>query len=642
MGPLWLLLAPLCQSVDLSGFEPLSVGDEDHCSTSFNYANHYSARRSAGFIGVYRTGDPLMVCFVASLGVQVNTSVLIDGEVVSSADYRWAFSGGFRGGYWLDLRLWMKPGLHTLLILLMPARQYFERHFSTVPRERLHERLPMAPSGPALSPRVSDVTYRMIKTLHFYNLDRLNVVGHASLQFVTCCDRKAQINVHGAGPLLPHFLILPDNMLEMYTMGLASVPTPYDELRCSAVIPSAVIWVNAYRQHGILHFLADKLPSLWYSAASMCAASEGASRLDRDCVATTHLIHRTWPTGHLADTLAFPSYMREALHAASDHAPSTFDFDDLVTAANDCAPKGCRQVCFRRLSVYYDHFMYHGLDGQSGVPSFWPESALDRRFVLWRKYRAHLLEGLGVHASPTNSSASMTHMAFLRRPLSRRTVNHDQIEAALVAAGFRVTSITPDHHSVGTLAAVVSSARLLCAVNSGVGNALFLPPNSGLLDLQPKSDSTYSSEPLSHDVMLLALRIHHIKYACIRFYVLPLELKTSATFSHPVDFTLNISNGDERMQDVPALLQEHAELLRFNNQFADHPTTPVRFERARVVQLVTELHDFMAEHAASCDNSRAEQLDNPELALWCSLGMLRYQLCFGDEVYTFSPEASLR
>ncbi len=49
-----------------------------------------------------------MVCFVASLGVQVNTSVLIDGEVVRFADYRWAFSGGFRGGYWLDLRLWMK------------------------------------------------------------------------------------------------------------------------------------------------------------------------------------------------------------------------------------------------------------------------------------------------------------------------------------------------------------------------------------------------------------------------------------------------------------------------------------------------------------------------------------------------------
>ncbi len=102
VGPLWLLLAPaLCQSVDLSGFEPLSVGDEAHCRSTFNYANHYSARRAGGHIGVYRTGDPLMVCFVASLGVQVNTSVLIDGEVVSSADYRWAFSGGDNGAYWI-------------------------------------------------------------------------------------------------------------------------------------------------------------------------------------------------------------------------------------------------------------------------------------------------------------------------------------------------------------------------------------------------------------------------------------------------------------------------------------------------------------------------------------------------------------
>ncbi len=144
----------------------------------------------------------------------------------------------------------------------------------------------------------------------------------------------------------------------------------------------------------------------------------------------------------------------------------------------------------------------------------------------------------------------------------------------------------------------------------------------------------------------MALRIHHIKYACLRFYVLPLELKTSTTFSRPVDFTLKLSAGVERRQDVPALLQEHAELLRFNKQFEDHPITPVRFEPARVVELASELHDFMAEHAAACDGtgSRAEQLDNPELALWCSLGpgMLRHQPCFGDEVYTFSPEASLR
>ena len=605
-------------------------------------------------MGVYRTGDPLQACFFARLGGHVDAQVLIDGEEVRSTDYRSVYlprSDG-SGNYWLDLRLWVEPGPHTLLVLFMPARQYFERHFSSVPRERLRERLrALAPDGAPLSPRVSVMHVRPRLALQHYYLRPtaysagLKLVNHGSLEFVTCCDRQGRINVHGADPSegLPQQLALGDNMHEIFSMGLDSASTQYDELRCSAVIPSAVIWVNAYRQAGILHFLVDKLPSLWYSAASMCAASEGASRLDRDCVATTHLIHRTWPTGHLADTLAFPSYMREALHAASNHAPSTFDFDDLVTAANDCAPEGCRRVCFRRLSVYYDHFMYHGLDtGQSGVPSFRPESALDRRFVLWREYRAHLLAGLGVHASPTNSSASMTHMVFLRRPLSRRTMNHDQIEAALVAAGFRVTSITPDHHSVGTLAAVVSSARLLCAVNSGVGNALFLPPNSGVLDLQPKSDPTYSSEALSHDVAFLALRIHHIKYACLRFYVLPLELKTSATFSRPVDFTLKLSAGVERRQDVPALLQEHAELLRFNKQFEDHPTTPVRFEPARVVELASELHDFMAEHAAACDGSRAEQLDNPELALWCSLGMLRHQPCFGDEVYTFSPEASLR
>jgi hypothetical protein len=214
-------------------------------------------------------------------------------------------------------------------------------------------------------------------------------------------------------------------MLEMYTMGLASVPTPYDERRCSTVIPRAVIWVNAYRQSTIHHLLGDKLPPIWYAAASMCAASlesEGASGYDRDCVAKTHLIHRSWPTGDLVDANPFPSYMRELLRAVSDHAPSTFDFDDVVTAANDCTPADCRQICFRRLEIYYDHFMYHGLD-EPGVASFWPKDPLDRRFVLWRDYRAHLLMGLGVNARPPNSTAPSSHMVFLRRPRSRRTMN---------------------------------------------------------------------------------------------------------------------------------------------------------------------------------------------------------------------------
>jgi hypothetical protein len=663
------MLAPaLCQSVDLRGFEPLSIQDSEHCWTSFNFKSHFAAGRAGGFVGVYRTGapnlpfwapsrharprpclglagDPLQSCFTARLGVQVDNSVLIDGEVVSSTDYRWGYmpqGGGGLGSYWMELRLWVQPGPHTLLVLFMPASRYFERHFRTVPRERVHERLiKPAPDGGTLSPRVSDAKYRTIPVLRHYSLSRLQIVTHASLQFVTCCDRKGQIIMHGAGPSgsLP-LLALSDNMQEQYAMGLASAPTQYDESHCSAVIPSAVIWVNAYRQDGIHHVVSDKLPLLWFAAASMCAVSpeselEGA-RLDHDCIAKTHLVQRTWPTGHLADPHAFPSYMRELLHAVSDHAPSTFDFDDLVTAANDCAPgEGCQHVCFRRLSIYYDQFMFHGVDGEHGerVPSFRPDSAVDRRFVLWRDYRAHLLFRLGVNAS----TAPSAHMVFLRRPHSRSTLNHDEIVAALVGAGFYVESVTPDYHSVKTLAALVSSARVLCAVNSGVGNAVFLPPNSGLLELQPKPANFQSNEPLTHDVMFIFLRIHHIKYTCIRNFVLPMELRAIATFAKAS--RLDIDSTAERHEDVPELVEEYKELVRHNKLFGDQPRAPVRFDPDRIVQLAAELNEVMVDHARACDGRSPEQLNEPDLALWCSVGMLRQQLCFGEEAYTFSPEA---
>ncbi len=299
---------------------------------------------------------------------------------------------------------------------------------------------------------------------------------------------------------------LADNHMHIFAMKVLPVQMEYEERHCSAVIPRAVIWVNAYKQDGIFHILGDKLPPLWFPAYSMCAAdAEGAgvSRLDRDelqrCIA--QLIHRAWPTGDIDDRRAFPSYMRELLHAVSDHAPSTPDLDDVVTAANECALVECRRGCFHKLSIYYDYFMYHGDDERSGsaLPkSFWPQSALDERFFLWPEYRAHLLVRLGVNLRH-NATTLLNHMVFLRRSRSRRTMNH----------------------------------RFLCAVNSGVGNALFLPPNSGILELQPKPVAFQSFEPFTHDVMFIFLWLHHIKYNCLRNFVLPMELSTVTTFAQP-------------------------------------------------------------------------------------------------------------
>ena len=88
-------------------------------------------------------------------------------------------------------------------------------------------------------------------------------------------------------------------------------------------------------------------------------------------------------------------------------------------------------------------------------------------------------------------------------------------------------------------------------------------------------------------------------------------------------------------------MKEAKELRLLNKLFSDLPRVLAHFDPSRVVQLASDLQEQMSEHALTCDGRSVEQLDDPHLALWCSVGMLRHQLCFGDEVYTFSPEAEL-
>jgi hypothetical protein len=104
--------------------------------------------------------------------------------------------------------------------------------------------------------------------------------------------------------------------------------------------------------------------------------------------------------------------------------------------------------------------------------------------------------------------------------------------------------------------------------------------------------------------------------------------------------SLNIPPEVEHLEDVPELMKEAKELRLLNKLF---PRVLAHFDPSRVVQLASDLQEQMSEHALTCDGRGAEHLDDPHLALWCSVGMLRHwhQLCFGDEVYTFSPEAEL-
>ena len=348
---------------------------------------------------------------------------------------------------------------------------------------------------------------------------------------------------------------------------------------------------------------------------------------DSDCSAQTHLIPRTWPSGELSDR-SFAPFMAELLGAVSEHSPSAFDFDDVVALANDCSDGPCRPVCFRQLSVYYEQDMIHGHHSHrpnSEFPdTFFPAGPMDRRFRFWPAYRSRLLHGLRVLAAADTGAASKG-LVLLQRPNTRRTINHQSIEDFLTKMGFAVVSATPDYHTVQMMARVISSARYLCAVSSGVGNGVFLPPNSGVLDLQPQwmPSQTPGVVLLSHDPMFVYLHIHHIKYACHRSLVQPLELE--GKMQEYEDSELDWHRMYEHANTVP----DH--IAQFWQQ-AHHQQ--VFYPPERISELISELTQLMTAY----DESMCLDLDHASPA--CRGGTAKRHFCFGDELFPFAADDS--
>jgi hypothetical protein len=241
------------------------------CFFTNNFKYQYAASSGNGsFVGVYRTGDPLQLCF------HVNASrfeLRVDGAKVTDyreyRQYRW--DQGSRSHLWfvwLELRLWMPPGRHILHLLLTQRQVYLELSFDTVRRELLPQRVGgFVVQDMQTEPKASIINVHKAASLAGYEAGKYRSVNHGSFRYVSCCNRKGQLILHSLdSPALYSEFELGDGFPgdPGTAMQVVQSDSLYDEQLCSAVLPRAVIWVNAYRQKGILHFLAEKLSLLWY------------------------------------------------------------------------------------------------------------------------------------------------------------------------------------------------------------------------------------------------------------------------------------------------------------------------------------------------------------------------------------------
>jgi hypothetical protein len=178
-------------------------------------------------------------------------------------------------------------------------------------------------------------------------------------------------------------------------------------------------------------------------------------------------------------------------------------------------------LCFRRLGVLHDYNMT-----TEGNPKAAP---------YWRKYRESLWAHLRVPVQ-RGSPVDIWRVLFLRRPSSRRMLNHDAIATMLQAHGFKVRSMLPDKLSLSMVASAAVQTSLLIGINSGAYNAVFLRTGCGVLEVAPhgsKSDGDLNFRGIMPwQVGFERLGVHLYIYACPHLYtrgflgVVPVERRS--------------------------------------------------------------------------------------------------------------------
>jgi hypothetical protein len=192
-----------------------------------------------------------------------------------------------------------------------------------------------------------------------------------------------------------------------------------------------------------------------------------------------------------------PPYHAGMWPMLSDHEWMEWD-DILGVLANGVG--GPSHLCFRRLNVLQDYNMTM------------PRSPEMARY--WRMYRESMWTHLRVPLQQ-GAPAEILSVLFLRRPSSRRLLNHNEITATLQTRGFEVRSITPDRNSLSVVASAVVQVSILIGINSGAYNAVFLRTGCAVLELCP---FYLPGGTRPWQVGFAWLGVHQYTYACPHLY----------------------------------------------------------------------------------------------------------------------------
>lgn len=313
----------------------------------------------------------------------------------------------------------------------------------------------------------------------------------------------------------------PDTALSVV---LTNVSDPYSEEACASVVDRhTFVFLELSHWGSFSHFLMEFLPSLFFTIA-MVADQDGLPFRP-----TQTLLIRN--RGNFPSSYApAPSWQRELLAAFSD-LPA-IEFAQLLATvhfhATDYQPTEgvpTNAVCFRHLVAYQSYTMV--LDD--------PErSANADRVANWHSFRSHMWATFGVDevgASCRRSSQflrgsgsarrdGLQRLLILRRLHrgGRRLLNHHEVEAALLDAGWAVSSVSPDLHDVAFTADAAYGHTALLAINSGSYNAVFMRTGSCVVEIAPRSHhhmlGQSESQRLTFTVGLAHLGVHHVVYAC--------------------------------------------------------------------------------------------------------------------------------
>ncbi len=223
---------------------------------------------------------------------------------------------------------------------------------------------------------------------------------------------------------------------------------------------------------------------------------------------------------HDASSLKLPPYHAALWPMLSDH--ELVEWNDVLAMVHAPTRGGPlaspRHLCFRAFHVFLDYNITRAVPNSPEMGPYW------RRYreSLWAHLRVPMQHG---RVAPAEARRKVL---FLRRPGTRRLINHDEIATILQASGFEVRSLTPDGLALSVVASAVMQASLLIGINSGAYNAVFLRTGCGVLELAPHV--TNLSAPAPWQVGFQWLGVHHYIYACPHLYTRDLQQVVSGSF----------------------------------------------------------------------------------------------------------------